>query len=117
MDLAQIKGPFYRNQRVTIPSEAGYKYVHIGIQIPKRQPIAVPATRVSNNGKVTTLTGEWRNQYPSNMPNISLTINDILYQVNANDILEFDGLSEVTWTIQFNQAMPAETIIDVVRSS
>lgn len=113
MDLVQIKGPFSRNQRITIPAEPGYTYVHIGIQIPKRQPLAVPVTRVSNNGKTTTWTGAWR----ESRANISVTINDMQYQVNASDILEFDGLSEVTWTIQFNQAMPPETIIDVVRRS
>lgn len=113
MDLVQYKGPFLRNQVITVPAVTGYSYVHIGIQVPKRQPIGVPVTKVSKDGKTTTETGEWR----SFKEDPIVQINGEQYQLNECDILEFDGLSEIDWTIQFLKTLPAESIIDIVRRS
>lgn len=114
MDLIQYKGPFLRSQVITVPADPDYKYVHIGIQVPKTQPIAIPVTEVSENGKETTIIeNEWR---PFREDPI-VQINGMDYQLNSNDILEFDGISEVTWRIVFKKNLPAESIIDIVRKT
>lgn len=106
MELRQYKGPFTSGQRITVSPQTGYTYVHIGIQIPKVQPLTVPNTSV-NSEEI---------QYRPSRPNVQISINNKTYQVNECGILEFDGLAEIEWNIQFLQAMPAETIIDIVRS-
>ena len=111
MKLMQYKGPFASGRRITIPAQTGYTYVHIGIQVPKTQPITVPQTRLTNNNKTTIETGEYR----SMRPDARILINGETYQLNVADILEFDGLSEIDWEIQFLDSFPAETIIDIVR--
>lgn len=111
MDLVQYNGPFYSGQVIEVPAVTGYEYVHIGIQVPKRQPIAVPITRVSSDGKTTFDTGEWRPSYEDPI----VQINDKQYQLNECDVLEFDGLSEIAWTIRFLTNLPSESIIDIVR--
>ena len=51
MKLEQIKGPFSVKSSHTFNADAGNSYVHIGIQIPKRQPIAYSEYRALNEGK------------------------------------------------------------------
>lgn len=111
MELRQIHGPFQANETVRIAPQTGYSYVHIGIQVPKSQPIGIPATQVSDDGKKTTLTGEYRESYPY----IKVEINGDLYQISDTGILEFDSLSEAECNVRFLSYMPPETIIDVVR--
>lgn len=111
MELIQYKGPFASGRRITIPAQTGYTYVHIGIQVPKTQPITIPQTRLTNNNKTTIKTGEYR----SMRSDARILINGETYQLNAADVLEFDGLSEIDWEIQFLDNFPAETIIDIVR--
>lgn len=113
MDLIQYKGPFTIGQTIEVPAVAGYTYVHIGIQVPKRQPISVPVTEVSEDGKKTIWTGDWRKMYGDPI----VQINGKDYQLNACDVLEFDGLSEIDWTIRFLHSLPAESIIDIVRKT
>ena len=111
MELHQYKGPFASGSRIVVPAQTGYTYVHIGIQVPKTQPIAVPETKLTNNNKTTVETGNYR----SIKGNARLSINGQTYQLNAADVLEFDGLSEIRWEIQFLDKFPAETIVDIVR--
>lgn len=114
MDLIQYKGPFARNQVITVPANPDYSYVHIGIQVPKRQPIGIPVTEVSDDGKTTSIVeNEWR---PMSQDPI-VQINGVDYQLNRHDILEFDGLSEVSWRIVFRKNLPSESIIDIVRKT
>lgn len=40
MKLYQYRGPFKEKDTITIHSRLGYEYVHIGIQIPNKQPLA-----------------------------------------------------------------------------
>lgn len=110
MELVQYKGPFAAGSRLTVPAQFGYTYVHIGIELPKSQPIGVPETILSNNNKTTTSTGRYR----AVRSTAKLEINGTEYQINANDILEFDDLAEVEWNIRFLSNLPAETIIDIV---
>lgn len=92
MKVKQLTGPFYAGQVITIPAQTDYTYVHIGIQIPKKQPI----------------------EYIKEAIKPDLTINGISYWVNAHHILEFDGLSELAWNIEFHKNLPMETIIDII---
>lgn len=111
MVVTQYKGPFKSGSRINVEAQHGYTWVHIGIQIPKSQPIGIPETELSNDDKTTTETGNYRESHSI----LKLLINGHTYQINANGILEFDGLSEVDWTIQFLDSLPADTIIDIVR--
>lgn len=114
MELAQYKGPFRSGSRITIPAQTGYTWVHIGIQLPKSQPIAIPRTQVSEDRQTTIFTGEYR-EATSQERDVKLLINNETYKINSCDVLEFDGLSEIEWNIQFLDNLPAETIIDIVR--
>lgn len=109
MELKQYRGPFSYGDRITVPAQIGYTWVHIGIEIPKRQPITVPETQVIDEKNIIE-TGQYRPSYE----NTAILINDQTYQINANDILEFDGLSEIEWKISFLGYLPPETIIDIV---
>lgn len=110
MDLKQFIGPFKRGQRLTVPAEIGSTYIHIGIQIPKMAPIGIAATVVNDDGTITK-TGEWR----ESREKIQLTVNGVNLQIHRRGILEFDLLGEIEWNIVFQQDLPHETIIDIVR--
>ena len=112
MDLVQYKGPIKSGSRITVEPEMGKKYVHIGIQVPKIQSYAVPVTTVSLDGKVTTVVPDsWRETQAT----VDIMINNQVFNYSPSGILEFDGLSETEWDIQFLDDAPAETIIDIVR--
>lgn len=114
MDLIQHKGPFAYGQIIRVEANTDYSYVHIGIQIPKRQPIGIAKTIVRYGTSIedtTTVPKPW----VESRQNPMVEINGISYQINANDVLEFDGLSEVDWTIKFLTPMPPEAIVDIVR--
>lgn len=97
MKLLQYVGPFSKNQTITIPARTDYVYTHIGIQIPKRQPIgAVPETSL-----------------PLSTHPVDVRINNIDYRV-SHGLLEFDGLASLRWEIEFLEAMPDGTIIDIL---
>ena len=92
MKLIQYTGPFSAGQTITIPAQIDYSYVHIGIQIPKRQPI-----------HLITETA---------LP-IDLTFNDIGYRINDSGILEFDETTETSINIKIERDLPWESIIDI----
>lgn len=93
MKLIQYTGPFSAGQTITIPAQIDYSYVHIGIQIPKRQPI-----------RLITETA---------LP-IDLTFNDVGYRINDSGILEFDKTTETAINIKIERDLPWESIIDIV---
>lgn len=93
MRLKQYIGPFKKDDTIEIQSQQNYKYIHIGIQIPHRQPIAYAEKK--------QLTYE-------------LTINSKTYRVNEKDILEFDDMNERAFTIIFNEDLPWGSIIDIM---
>ena len=92
MKLIQYTGPFSAGQTITIPAQIDYSYVHIGIQIPKRQPIAL-------------ITG-------TALP-IDITFNGVGYRVNETGILEFDETTETTIDIKIERDLPWESTIDI----
>lgn len=93
MHLRQYAGPFKAGQSIEIQSETDYQYVHVGIQVPHRQPIAYAEKTV--------------------LP-VDLTINGTEYVVNEKCILEFDEIHERAFTIRFNRGLPWGTIIDIL---
>jgi len=92
MKLIQYTGPFSAGQTITIPAQIDYSYVHIGIQIPKRQPI-----------HLITETA---------LP-IDLTFNEVGYRINDSGILEFDETTETSINIKIERDLPWESIIDI----
>lgn len=92
MKLLQLTGPFSAGQSISIPAQSTYEYIHIGIQIPERQPI----------------------QYWKKSLQPDVTINGVSYRVNDNGILEFDGLAELAWVIKFEKDLPMTAIIDIL---
>lgn len=111
VELIQYKGPFQSGYKITVPAQIGTIYTHIGIQVIKPKPSFVPASEVLEDGKITTLTGEYR----AIEPREEIAINGIKYHLNQNGILEFDGLGEIEWNIQFLTSFPPETIVDIIR--
>lgn len=90
--LLQFRGPFMQGQKISVPARLGYEYVHIGIQIIRREPM-------------------YFNREQNVAPDIS--INGIKYVVPFTETLQFDGLAELKWNIEFLKEMPPETIIDI----
>lgn len=91
MQLLQLTGPFSAGQSISIPAQSTYDYIHIGIQVRERQPI----------------------RYWTKSLQADLTINGKPFVVNETGILEFDGLAELAWIIEFNKDLPMTTIIDI----
>jgi len=92
LKLIQYTGPFSAGQTITIPAQIDYSYVHIGIQIPKRQPIALITETA--------------------LP-IDITFNGVGYRVNETGILEFDETTETTIDIKIERDLPWESTIDI----
>ncbi len=87
------------SDRIEIEPEYDRTWVHIGIQIPERQPIAYT-------------------YYTDALPQTDLSIGEldgetIAYRVNDTGILEFDEIAQNSWQICFNRDLPTETIIDI----
>lgn len=97
MELIQYIGPFSAGDVITIPAQYDYSYVHIGVQIPNRQPIAyLTDSAVTPDLEIGESSG-------STIP----------YRVNETGILEFDGLAQNSWRIRFLKDIPMESIIDI----
>ena len=111
MKLEQIKGPFSIKSSHTSNAGARNSYVHIGIQIPQRQPIAYSEYRALNEGKEELLL------FPQ-IPDYDITIttnqSEFSYKLNETGILEFDGNFGSKLKFTFEKSMPPETIVDVI---
>lgn len=111
MKLEQIKGPFSIKSSHTFKVDAGNSYVHIGIQIPKRQPIAYSEYRALNEGKEDIILFP---QIPDYDVTITTNESEFSYKVNETGILELDGNFGSKLKFTFEKSMPPETIIDVI---
>lgn len=119
MILEQKKGPFSANSSFRVGGTDGRGYVHIGIQIPKSQPIAglgycdsikdghthspsldepIEILRGAATPDVTIETSEGAKQY----------------KINATGILEFDANVGNSVKVTFLRDLPAECIVDLV---
>lgn len=90
----QIRGPKSAGDIVDIDAETSITYVHIGVQVPDTWPIEYAD---SERGLST-----------------ELSINGTSYHICDTGILEFDNISETSFTIEFNKDVPWGTIIDFV---
>ena len=111
MKLEQIKGPFSIKSSHIFKAGAGNSYVHIGIQIPKRQPIAYSEYRALNEGKEDIILFP---QIPDYDVTITTNESEFSYKVNETGILELDGNFGSKLKFTFEKSMPPETIVDVI---
>lgn len=94
MQLIQYIGPFAAGKTFSLPAQMGYRYTHIGLQVPYRQPISLINSAA--------------------LP-IDISINGVQYRVNDKDILEFDGMRETSLEIEIEDDLPWGSIIDIAR--
>lgn len=111
MVLQQIKGPFSIKSSKTFSAGVGNSYVHIGIQIPKRQPIAYSEYRALYEGKEDIVLFP---QIPDYDITITTSETEFSYKINETGILELDGNFGSKLKFTFEKTMPPETIVDVV---
>ena len=96
MILEQKKGPFSEGASFRVGAVDGRGYVHIGVQIPKSQPI-----EYINSVVPTDVLIETENSAKE-------------YKVNKTGILEFDANVGNSVKITILRDLPAESIIDLV---
>lgn len=96
MEVVQFTGPFESGDEVSTEIRYDYTVVHIGVQIPQKQPIRYVRDKAYDG---------------------DLMINGKSYAVNENGILEFDGTTEIEFKLEFTKKLPPETIIDIVYKS
>lgn len=120
MKMLQYTGPFTTSDTIKISSAVGYEYVHIGVQIPQRQPIARQAEKTSLRPDINTVRNaitdrreeDWSGY--DNDTRVDLSINGVSYRVSDGDILEFDEINVSSWEIAFKDDLPWGTIIDIM---
>lgn len=95
-DSRTKKGPFSAGASFEVGGSDARNYVHIGIQIPKSQPIDYIPTTTRGDVRVETL----------------YTKQD--YKINKCGILEFDAAVGNSVKVTFLRDLPSETIIDLV---
>lgn len=96
MILEQKKGPFSEGASFRVGAVDGRGYVHIGIQIPKSQPIEYINSVVPTDVLIETENGAKE------------------YKINKTGILEFDANVGNSVKITILRDLPAESIIDLV---
>lgn len=128
MKLYQYRGPFKEKDVIAIRSRLGYEYIHIGIQIPDKQPIArqpwvrpegmegLPhkeAMEKNHINEIEDMRGEGWESFQS-VSRVDIDINGTEYRLSASDILEFDDINVSSWEITILRDLPWGTIIDIV---
>lgn len=142
MILRQFHGPFNSGKIIRVPSDYSYPAVHIGVQIPFRGQLYdfAPDTLVdtqeggSSDSPVAGLSSlhdlpqRVSSQYAFEISNIgtivriglmnqnnNFTSNENLkFHINEFGRLEFDGVANSTYGVQFLHDVPFETIVDIV---
>lgn len=128
MKLYQYRGPFKEKDTITIQSRLGYEYIHIGIQIPDKQPIAhqpwvrpegiedlthKEAMEKNHVNEIEDMRSEGWESFQS-ASRVDIDINGTEYRLSVSDILEFDDISVSSWEITVLRDLPWGTIIDIV---
>lgn len=118
MRLVQKKGPFSEGASFRAGGASANEFIHIGIQLPKAQPISenLYNTHRFDNGQELNRTEFKTVEAKSLSPDVQLTtVNGTsTFYMNELGILEFDGEVGTAVTIKFLKDLPAETIIDLV---
>jgi hypothetical protein len=115
MKVEQIKGPFSANATKTFGATDNRTYKHLGIQIPKRQPIAYNSYRALSEGKASSPVPKHSETLSGLLDvDIETTNSAYSYKINEKNCLEFDGNLGNEVKITFLRDMPPETIIDLI---
>lgn len=107
MRLRQYRGPFAKGDSVSTIGTYDGEWVHIGIQVPKRQPIANSNRHVNDDDDDKAFVR-------SGAATPDIEINDQRFYVNEFGIIEFTGIAGASYTITFLKDMPVGTIIDLL---
>lgn len=100
MKLIQYKGSFLAGQTFEVRPQVGYRYVHIGIQAPFREPLAqITSKALPTDYEITDSHG-----------------NTSRFRINDTDILEFDGMNAASLTVKILQDLPFGSTIDIMYS-
>lgn len=126
MKLYQYRGPFKAQDTITIHSRLGYEYVHIGIQIPDKQPMTrqpwvrpegstLPHKDIMEQNHINEIEDYKKEGWESiqSIP-VDLDINGTEYRLSSNNALEFDDISVSSWDITILRDLPWGTIIDII---
>ena len=98
MKLIQYKGPFAAGTSFEVKPQVGYRYVHIGLQAPFREPVRqIVSKSLPTDFEITDSRG-----------------NSSKFRINDTDMLEFDGVSMAGLTIKTLQNLPLGSTIDVM---
>lgn len=115
MKAEQIKGPFSAGVTKTFGAVDGRTYKHLGIQIPKRQPITYSSYRALSEGKAASPVPAHSESLSSLLDITIETINtSYSYKISEKNCLEFDSDLGNEVKITFLRDMPPETIIDLI---
>lgn len=76
--------------------QMGYRYIHLGLQVPFREPIALITTKALST---------------------DITVNGTHYRIDDKGILEFDDMRETSIEIQMDRDLPWGSIIDIAYES
>ena len=96
MKLVQYSGPFNANETITIPAEYGTTYVHIGVQVPYRYPIAHTDERLSADLEIGSSSADYKS-----------------FRINDRGILEFEDITNASMHVKFLKNLPMESIVDI----
>lgn len=126
MKLYQYRGPFKAQDTITIHSRLGYEYVHIGIQIPDKQPMirqpwvrpednTLPHKDIMEQNHINEIEDYRKEGWESiqSVP-VDLEINGTEYRLSSSEVLEFDDISVSSWDITILRDLPWGTIIDII---
>jgi hypothetical protein len=121
MKVEQIKGPFSAGAYKMFGGTDGRIYTHIGIQVPKRQPLGYTTFRAIDEGLSSDSIPELVEPIvPSKYCDVTIIFgsesdskSSYDYKISEKGILEFDGSFTNGITVKFLRALPPETIIDI----
>lgn len=119
MRLVQKKGPFSAGASFRAGGTSSNEFVHVGIQLPRCQPLSTNMYNNYNNKNYSTSTESvsYSTVYKQSIsPDVKITLGTSVmnFYINETGILEFDGSVGTAVTVTFLKDMPAETVVDLV---
>jgi len=98
MKLIQYKGSFLAGQTFEVKPQVGYRYVHIGLQAPFREPLAsLTSGSLPTDYEITDNRG-----------------NTSRFRINDTDMLEFDGMNAASLSVKILRDLPFGSTIDIM---
>lgn len=128
MKIQQFTGPFEKGQKLTLnlenESSADSLYLHIGFQIPFSKHVGSILFEEEHTHNKNGHYKE-RDYIPELDPDFTVKsyskrANGMLingfeqsFRITDRNILEFDGIADKNWIIEFHKKLPRESIIDI----